>query len=60
MVDEPAFTPLLSVCTELPTPACYLDTLWLTRQPQLAFWCGSLAKRDSAYGMPRFPRWLIQ
>jgi len=31
MVDiEPAFTPLISVCRELPTSAGYLDNLWLT------------------------------
>lgn len=27
---EPAFSPLLSVCKELPTPAGYLDNLWIT------------------------------
>lgn len=27
---EPAFTPLISVCKELPTPAGYLDNLWIT------------------------------
>ncbi|HZC96680.1 MAG TPA: hypothetical protein VE267_11240, partial [Bradyrhizobium sp.] len=31
MVDiEPAFAPLVSVCTELPTEAGYLDNLWIT------------------------------
>jgi hypothetical protein len=31
MLDiEPAFTPLVSICRELPTPAGYLDNLWLT------------------------------
>ncbi len=31
MVDiEPAFTPLISICRELPTSAGYLDNLWLT------------------------------
>ena len=30
MEIEPAFTPLISICTELPTPAGYLDNLWLT------------------------------
>lgn len=27
---EPAFSPLISVCKELPTPAGYLDNLWIT------------------------------
>jgi hypothetical protein len=27
---EPAFTPLISICRELETPAGYLDNLWLT------------------------------
>jgi hypothetical protein len=27
---EPAFTPLISVCKELPTEAGYLDNLWIT------------------------------
>ena len=27
---EPAFTPLISICKELPTKAGYLDNLWLT------------------------------
>lgn len=27
---EPAFTPLIPVCKELPTSAGYLDNLWLT------------------------------
>lgn len=27
---EPAFSPLVSVCRELPTPAGFLDNLWLT------------------------------
>ena len=27
---EPAFSPLISICQELPTPAGYLDNLWLT------------------------------
>ena len=27
---EPAFSPLISVCRELPTPAGFLDNLWLT------------------------------
>lgn len=27
---EPAFSPLISICRELPTPAGYLDNLWLT------------------------------
>lgn len=27
---EPAFTPLISVCMELPTPAGYIDNLWIT------------------------------
>ena len=31
MLDiEPAFTPLVSVCRELETPAGYLDNLWIT------------------------------
>lgn len=27
---EPAFSPLISICQELSTPAGYLDNLWLT------------------------------
>jgi hypothetical protein len=27
---EPAYSPLISVCCELPTPAGYLDNLWIT------------------------------
>lgn len=27
---EPAFSPLIAVCKELPTPAGYLDNLWIT------------------------------
>ena len=27
---EPAFSPLISICQELPTPAGYLDNLWMT------------------------------
>jgi hypothetical protein len=27
---EPAFSPLISVCKELPTPAGFLDNLWIT------------------------------
>jgi hypothetical protein len=27
---EPAFSPLISVCKELPTPAGYVDNLWIT------------------------------
>lgn len=27
---EPAFSPLMAVCKELPTPAGYLDNLWIT------------------------------
>jgi hypothetical protein len=27
---EPAYSPLISVCRELPTPAGYLDNLWIT------------------------------
>ena len=27
---EPAFAPLISVCRELPTPAGYVDNLWIT------------------------------
>lgn len=27
---EPAFSPLISVCRELPTPAGFLDNLWIT------------------------------
>jgi len=27
---EPAFTPLISICTELPTAAGFLDNLWIT------------------------------
>ena len=27
---EPAFTPLIPICRELPTPAGYLDNLWMT------------------------------
>src|SRR5579862_909789 len=27
---EPAFSPLISVCQELPTPAGYVDNVWLT------------------------------
>ncbi len=30
MEIEPAFTPLVSICRELETPAGYLDNLWLT------------------------------
>jgi hypothetical protein len=42
---EPAFTPLISICRELETPAGYLDKLWLTPDGGKAY-CGGC-------GMPK-------
>ena len=45
---EPAFSPLISVCKELPTPAGYLDNLWITPWGGLVFGEAKLVRNPQA------------
>ena len=45
---EPAFSPLISVCKELPTPAGYLDNLWITPWGGLIFGEAKLVRNPQA------------
>jgi hypothetical protein len=45
---EPAFSPLIPVCKELPTPAGYLDNLWITPWGGLVFGEAKLVRNPQA------------
>ncbi len=45
---EPAFMPLVSICKELPTPAGYLDNLWITPEGAMVLGECKLVKNPQA------------
>ena len=45
---EPAFSPLISVCRELPTPAGYIDNFWITPWGGLVFGEAKLVRNPQA------------
>jgi hypothetical protein len=45
---EPAFMPLIAICKELPTPAGYLDNLWITPEGAMVLGECKLVKNPQA------------